>query len=445
MVALAGQVNGQTQKVPTFKPSVEIGVGSFPWGITAADALGFEAETPDLDGYPDIAVAVGQLNLYNGSPQHWTGNPGEIRVFRNRKNWTNPADALELAQIIPLIEINTNTVAADVAWADMNGDGRPDLVVTGTTHFDSSEDPGAWGVYVYEYQNGSFVFGDYEPTTYPVRGLTIADFDNDGDLDVAAAVDLLDIAQDRNYISILKNDGTGNLLPEALHGLGSNDSTMEVVSGLFDKTPGGGSLPDLFTSRWVASDGASLTNLDGTNYSQTLITSCLEWFFTDLVAGKFTSGKITDDIAAVSGAGLLYMLHGDGNGGFNVNCGGEPNDVYLDGGGAPLTFIPTGVAIGTLNGGTKPDLAVVRGHTASEGARVTILLGNGDGTLQFVNSDPDYHPALGALADRPFRVVITDLDQDGFGDIVTSNHGDSPNDVGTISVLINKFMVSTTP
>ncbi len=37
------------------------------------------------------------------------------------------------------------------------------------------------------------------------------------------------------------------------------------------------------------------------------------------------------------------------------------------------------------------------------------------------------------------------MNQDGFDDIVTSNHGDSPTDIGTISILINKSVVSTAP
>lgn len=200
MVALVGSVGAQTELIPKFKAPVEIGVGFFPWGIAAADALGYDAENPGLDGYPDIAVAVGQLNLYNGYPNDWMGEPGEVRIFRNTKNWTNPGDALELAQVITLNPIHANTVAADVAWAHTDGDERLDLVITGTSHFQSGPNEGAWGIYVYRYDiaTNRFVFHDYEPTTFPIRGLTLADFDNDGDLDVAAAVDLLEYDTNRD-------------------------------------------------------------------------------------------------------------------------------------------------------------------------------------------------------------------------------------------------------
>jgi hypothetical protein len=45
-------------------------------------------------------------------------------------------------------------------------------------------------------------------------------------------------------------------------------------------------------------------------------------------------------------------------------------------------------------------------------------------------------------AGRP--LALADLNQDGFNDIITSNHGTAA-DEGSISVLINTLVVSTTP
>lgn len=444
--AVAQNLHG---KVPAFKPPVEFPAGKFPWGLDAADALGADQGEP-LDGFPEIAVAVGQLNIFNGFAGAWTGQTGQVWVYRNSGDWSTVANGFDLneIQVIDLDQIHPNTISADVAWADMTGEGRPDLVITGTTHFNGSYADGAWGIYVYRYDEADdkFVFHDYEMTTHPVRGLSVADFDNDGDVDVAAAGDLIDLNLGRGYIAISKNDGAGYLLPHALYGLGNQQATMQVVSGHFDATPGGETLPDLFTSRNGIGDGISLTNLDGTNYSPTIVSDCVGYFFTGIDIARFTSGGTSDDIVGISGDGFLYVLHGDGDGGFSINCGNEPNDRYFDGGGGgPFNFLPRDVATGNLNGATKPDVVVAFGAVAGSGddaAEVRILLGQGNGQLHYVPHDDGYHPKLGPSADRPLRVILADLNQDGFDDIITSNHGDNLNDNGTISVLLNRLLIS---
>lgn len=454
-IALAGQATAQTtgEKVPTFEPAVEFTTEYSPWGIDAGDVIGAEDSVPD--GYPEIAVVAGELNFYNVVFPNWSGVPGRVTVFRNNANWdTSPQTGLTVFQHIVLDWVNDYTVAADVKWADMNGDQRLDLVITATDNdFEDATDDGAWGFYVYHWNwtLQQFVFADYEATTYPVRGLTIADFNNDGYLDAAAAVDMLESTppdQQRDYIYVALNDGTGGLLSDTALALGTDadESTSELVSGLFDKTPGGGGLPDIFTSRPTVTtgDALQLTNLGSGSWDAVYTTtSCADWF-TGVAMGRFTSGKLTDDVVGIGVGGLLYVLHGSGEGGFGTDCSGnEPDDVYLEYG-APYNLLPYGVAVGNLNGGTKLDLVAARG-TTDPNATVTILLGKGDGSFQFDRLDSRYYPALGQTADRPFRAVIADMDQDGFGDIITSNHGETNSTAGTISVLINKMIVSTTP
>src|SRR6267142_561561 len=91
----------------------------------------------------------------------------------------------------------------------------------------------------------------------------------------------------------------------------------------------------------------------------------------------------------------------------------------------PTNPSPASVAIGDLNGDGKADLAVGNLTLGDPSVgTVTIMLGNGDGTFQ-----PNSYPATG---NGNRSVAIGDLNGDGKPDIVTANWLD-----GTTSVLLN--------
>ena len=74
---------------------------------------------------------------------------------------------------------------------------------------------------------------------------------------------------------------------------------------------------------------------------------------------------------------------------------------------------------------------------------MSVLLGVGDGTFQQPAPNSGYlfsvEPPVG-VADNPIQVKIVDLNQDGFGDLVTSNHYSD-----NISVRINTMIVALPP
>lgn len=119
MVALASHANAQVERIPEFEPAAVFGAGAFLWGVATADALGKSIDHPDLDGYPEVAVAAGQLDLSSGYLGAWTEQTGQVLVYRNTQDWANPANGLDIAQTIVLNEINPNTISADVAWHDL--------------------------------------------------------------------------------------------------------------------------------------------------------------------------------------------------------------------------------------------------------------------------------------------------------------------------------------
>ena len=111
-------------------------------------------------------------------------------------------------------------------------------------------------------------------------------------------------------------------------------------------------------------------------------------------------------------SGEISIALGNGSGGF-----GSPTNIRLINGTSNVT---SAVAIGDVNGDTKPDL-VLSSYTFSS---VMVLLGNGTGGFTFFKT-------IGAGGFGPFYLVMRDFNGDTKLDLVTANNG-----AGTVGVLL---------
>jgi hypothetical protein len=147
-------INTSTSGIISFATRINFTTGGNPRFITIGDL--------DNDGKPDIAVAVRASNV--------------VSVFRNLSS-NGGAFALAAKQ-----DFVTGTAPSSVAIGDLNGDGRSEMVVTHETTASGSIFPNTS-------TPGAISFGtriNYTTLTTP-NNVKLADIDGDGKLDVVVA------------------------------------------------------------------------------------------------------------------------------------------------------------------------------------------------------------------------------------------------------------------
>jgi uncharacterized repeat protein (TIGR01451 family) len=293
--------------VSTLGSRGQIPVWNGPRGLTTADFNG--------DGKMDLAVAGAANQAAAGAVSILLGNgDGSFK---------------------PAVNYFPGSGTYDVAVGDLNGDGKPDLVVTLFA-------PGLNSIAVL-LGNGDGTF--QSPVSYPAGvgpiSVRVADLNQDGNADVVVA----DMA---SGVSILLGNGTGALATAVPYATG------------------------------VATECAAVGDFNG-------------------------DGK-PDIAAANASSGTVSVLIGRGDGTFlpavNYIVPGSPNFV----------------AAGDLNGDGALDLAVT-----VFGGQVQLLMGKGDGTFQA--------PANRQAGSYPVALTIADLDGDGKLDVAVANED------GTVVVL----------
>ncbi len=363
-------------------------------------------------------------------------------------------------------------LASSVAVANLRGDGNQDLVVANCAPSGSSncEGNGSVGVLLGK-GDGTF----QTVVTYPsgacdTRSVAVADVNGDGRMDVVVAS-----SSDNSHcgefegpgtISVLLGNGDGTLQPAVTYSSGGYMAWSVAVEDL-----NGDGKPDLIVanscgdSNCDGSVGVLLGNGDGT--FRAVVTYASGGAFVSSVAAADLNGDGKPDVVVSnSGSNSVSVLLGNGDGTFQQGVayssgGATPESVvvahvngddksdlivanyfsgtagvlldngdgsfqsaltYGTGGGTPLW-----VATADVNGDGKPDLIAANYLSGLVG----VLLGNGDGTFQ---------PAVTYSAAEYYltSVAVADVNGDGKPDLaVGGGYYNGSWGTGSVAVLLN--------
>jgi hypothetical protein len=358
--------------------------------VTLATGAGLYADVP-----VSLTTRDSNYGACNSTAGDVTGDgKPEIVSFNCNDNtiavYVNQGDGTFAAGVYYNNNSDQNQGISDGAIADLNGDGKNDIVAI-------NEYAGDVSVFL---GNGDGTFS-VKPSSYAVGGYAwntplIADFNGDGLMDVVESDDLYSLVYLQGY-----GDGTFRASPTypLPNSFDQGAYSYSVASGDFN----GDGIADVVVGE-VRNNGSTgvvvyLGKGDGT-FSAGVSYGDQPNMSYVAVADFNGDGKL--DIAAIDRANSeVHILLGDGDGTFSI--------------GASYPTSPAGDAssqnlvVGDFNKDGKPDIAVANSNTQDVGA----LLGHGDGTF----ADAVSYPLASHSA---YDIQAADLDGDGYVDLVVT-------------------------
>ncbi len=284
---------------------------------------------------------------------------------------------------VNLVSTPHDPIGSGPAWvavADLNGDGKADIVATNSLDNTISV----------LLSNGD---GTFRPAvTYAVgtqpTGVATGDFDGDGKPDVAVAL------AGTKAVSVLLGNGDGTL--RAATSYPTSDVTQRIVVADFN---GDGKL-DLAATDFSAGVDVLLGNGDGT-FGPALTTPTGAYPVALATGDLNRDGK--PDLAFSNNNGIdVTILLGKGDGTFDT--------------GASYSFSASilGIVVADLNLDGKLDILEADTHSFTGGSTaVSVLLGNGDGTFAA--------PVAYDYAVDPVDVIVADFNGDGKPDVALTD------------------------
>jgi hypothetical protein len=319
---------------------------------------------------------------------------------------------------------SAGTGASSVAVKDLNGDGTLDVMVA-----NACGDNGNYGCMIGSVGvllgNGSGIFRaavNYTTGGFEPDSVAVGDLNHDGKPDLVVANQCDNFDNCNGVVGVRLGNGDGTFQPVRTFGSGGFEAQSVAVADVNHDGK-----PDLVVANVCADSnctnggalGVLLGNGDG-NF-EAAVTYSSGGLDAESVAVADVNGDEKPDLVVANGDGSVSILLGNGDGSFGQAT------TYAAGGARASS-----VSVGDVNGDGKPDLVVANYCASSDctNGSVGVLLGNGDGTFQAAVNYDSGGLFTGALG-------LADLNRDGKLDLVVANeYANSAGTNGSVGVLL---------
>ncbi len=375
-------------------------------------------------GYAALSVAIADVNgdgkldlvLTNASAAYTNSSNGLIAVLLGSGDGTFQA-AVAYAP--------GGYLADAIATADVDGDGNLDLVTANECASASNCANGGVGVLLGN-GNGTFrAAATYTSGGYNATSVAVADLNHDGKPDVIVANDCVTGNNCANgTLGVLMGNGDGTFQPAVSPGSGGYSAQSVAVADV-----NGDGKPDLVVANLCVTNSSCanglvsvlLGNGDGTFQPAVSYGSGGQFAFSVAIADVNGDGKLDLLVAnkyvssSNESSGAVGVLLGNGDGTFQTPV------TYGSGGKAPSSM-----AVGDVNGDGKPDIVFANQCTSTSctAGTVSVLLGNGDGSFQAGLNTNTPQMLDGALALADFNSDGKLDAASGSGDFLLLGNGD---------------------
>jgi len=384
--------------IPTFKTKNSITPDDFASKVDFATGNGpSDVKIVDLDGdgKPDLVVV--------------NGSSSSVSVFRN----TSTSGSITKGSFAAKVDFEAGILAFRVAIVDLDGDGKPDLAVVNMYVNTVS-------VLRNTSTSGSITFAAkvYFATGNNPNSVAIGDLDGDGKPDLVVA------NYDANSVSVLRNTSTSGSITFASNvdfATGSGTNPFSVAIGDLD----GDGKPDLAVINVNSNTVSVLRNtatFGSISFDGHVDFATGGWPFSVAIGDLDGDGKPDLAVANYSSNTVSVLRNTATSGSITTGSFAGNVDFATKWGSGPRS-----VAIGDLDGDGKPDLAVANQLTNTVSVFRNTATPGSITTGSFA-SKVDFATGSGA-----YSVAIGDLDGDGKPDLAVANY-----DANTVSVLSYK-------